>query len=299
MATAQPGIFALGSRYHHHIELRVGQDASDADVRDAISALFAPPAVPGESNMVVGFSAALWSRLHPAASPAQLRPFPGVVGADGRGVPVKQHDAWIWVHGGGADIVFDVARRAASALEPVAEVVDEQPGFIFRESRDLTGFEDGTENPPIDEAPEVALVPSDRPGAGGSYALVMRWHHDLAAFEALSSEEQQAVFGRTKDGSLQIDERPETSHISRVVIDEGAGELEIFRRSSTFGDVRRHGLFFVAFSADPSRFEKMLGRMYGDDGVRDRLTDFSRPEGGAYYFVPSLDDLRVVQRRGK
>ena len=299
MTVAQSGIFALGSRYHHHLEFRVKPQASDAEIRDAIADLFAPAAVPGESNLVVGFSAALWGRLQPVASPARLRPFPGITGREGRGVPVKQHDAWVWVHGGGADVVFDVARRAAAALEPVTVVADEQPGFIFRESRDLTGFEDGTENPPIDEAPEVALIPPDQPGAGGSYALVMRWLHDLAAFDALSPEEQQAVFGRTKDRSLEIDGRPDTSHISRVVIEEGGEELEIFRRSSTFGDVRRHGLFFVAFSADPDRFEKMLGRMYGDDGTCDRLIDFSRPEGGAYYFVPSVDDLRVVQRSGK
>ena len=299
MAIAQPGIFALGSRYHHHIEFRVRPEASDAEIRGAIVDLFAPAAVPGESNLVAGFASALWTRLHPVVSPAKLRPFPGISGADGRGVPAKQHDVWVWVHGGGADVVFDLARRAASALLPVAAVADEQPGFIFRQSRDLTGFEDGTENPPIDEAPEVALVPHGQAGAGGSYAIVMRWFHDLAAFDALSPEEQQAVFGRTKDGSLEIDERPATSHISRVVIDEGGGELEIFRRSSTFGDVRRHGLFFVAFSADPDRFERMLGRMYGDDGITDRLTDFSRPEGGAYYFVPSLEDLRGVQRSGK
>ncbi len=29
----------------------------------------------------------------------------------------------------------------------------------------------------------------------------------------------------------------------------------------------------------------------GDDGIRDRLTDFSRPVTGAFYFAPSLDAL--------
>jgi putative iron-dependent peroxidase len=299
MPTAQPGIFALGSKYHHHLELRLREGAADDEIRDGIEALYAPPAIPGESNMVVGFGDSLWRRIARGEPPRHLRPFPGIQGGGMTRVPVRQHDVWLWVHGGGADIVFDIARRAAAALDPFAEVADEQPGFIFRESRDLTGFEDGTENPPIDEAPGVVLVPPDEPGAGGSFVIVMRWFHDLTAFDALTAEEQQAVFGRTKDASLEVEDRPPTSHISRVVIDEGDGELEIFRRSSTFGNVREHGLFFVGFSTDPTRFEKMLGRMYGSDGIRDRLTDFSRPAGGAYYFVPSLEDLREVQRSGK
>nr|MBP9054271.1 Dyp-type peroxidase [Ilumatobacteraceae bacterium] len=52
------------------------------------------------------------------------------------------------------------------------------------------------------------------------------------------------------------------------------------------------GLHFVAFSAHPERFTKMLRRMFGaDDGVRDRLTEFSVPVTGAYWFVPSLEAL--------
>jgi putative iron-dependent peroxidase len=55
------------------------------------------------------------------------------------------------------------------------------------------------------------------------------------------------------------------------------------------------GLYFLAFSVEQRRFRVMLERMFGlADGMRDRLTDFSRPNSGAYYFAPSmgaLDDL--------
>jgi porphyrinogen peroxidase len=59
----------------------------------------------------------------------------------------------------------------------------------------------------------------------------------------------------------------------------------IYRRSVPFGTVAEHGLYFVAFSADRSRFDRMLGGMFGtdDDGQHDRLTDFSRPVSGAYH----------------
>ena len=36
----------------------------------------------------------------------------------------------------------------------------------------------------------------------------------------------------------------------------------------------------------------MLRRMFGaDDGVRDRLTEFTTPVTGALYFAPSVEDL--------
>jgi putative iron-dependent peroxidase len=77
------------------------------------------------------------------------------------------------------------------------------------------------------------------------------------------------------------------------VIEEDGEELEIYRRSTPYGTVAEHGLYFVAFSADPSRFDKMLARMFGTsgDGIHDHLTDFSSPVSGSYYFAPSLESL--------
>ncbi len=135
-------------------------------------------------------------------------------------------------------------------------------------------------------------------GAGGSYAMTMRWVHDLEAFDRLSPVDQERVFGRTKPASVELDEaaKPPTAHIARVSIEEGGEELHIYRRSVPYGTVREHGLFFVAFSADPSRFDKMLARMFGTspDAVRDRLTDFSHPVSGSYYFAPSLQALERI-----
>jgi len=57
--------------------------------------------------------------------------------------------------------------------------------------------------------------------------------------------------------------------------------------------VEEHGLYFLAFSADPARYDRMLARMFGvsGDGLQDRLTKFSRAVSGAYYFAPSLQSL--------
>ena len=133
-----------------------------------------------------------------------------------------------------------------------------------------------------------------RQGAGCAFAITQRWVHDLEAFNALPVAQQEAVVGRTKPDSVQLDDdvRPPTSHVTRMVIEEDGEELAIYRRSVPYGTVGEHGLHFVAFSAQPDRFTKMLRRMFGaDDGVRDRLTEFSVPVTGAYWFVPSLEAL--------
>jgi putative iron-dependent peroxidase len=77
-----------------------------------------------------------------------------------------------------------------------------------------------------------------------------------------------------------------------VVLDDAGEELEVFRRSSAYGGVLEHGLVFVAFSADQQRLSRMLDRMLGvDDGIRDRLTEFSHAVASAWYFAPPLDAL--------
>lgn len=296
MDAAQAGIFAQGTRAHHHLEFAVRADATDAALRPALRALREPAVTVGGANIVVGFGPALWRRLAPADAPDALADFAPIAGADGRGAPATQHDIWVWIHGSGTDLVLDTARAVEHCLRPVAGLALEQPGFVYRDSRDLTGFIDGTENPPVEEAPVVALV-DDGPGALGAFAMTMRWVHDLEAFSRLAVDEQEGVIGRTKDSSVELDDdvKPPTAHIARVVVEEDGEELEIYRRSVPYGTVAEHGLYFVAFSADPRRFSVMLARMFGTaDGVHDRLTEFSRPTSGSFWFAPSLEALERV-----
>ena len=172
------------------------------------------------------------------------------------------------------------------------------PAAPYHDGRDITGFVDGTANPPIRRAADVAIVPPGQPGAGGAFVLAMRWVHELEAFHRLPVEEQELVIGRTKADSIELtgDSTSPTAHISRVQVDVDGEELKIFRRSVPYGTVQEHGLYFVAFSADPSRFELMLSRMYGTsgDGLHDRLTDFSHPVSGGIYFAPSLNALNEL-----
>lgn len=289
MATPQPAIFAKGTRSHRHLEFDIRPGTPAQQVLAALQPLRQPSASAGGANIVVGFSPALWRSLSSVSAPDALIEFPVIPGC-----PATQHDVWVWCHGGGQDELIDVAVTVQRLLSPVASVAHEVQGFVYRDSRDLIGFEDGTENPGVEEAFEVAVV-AEGPGAGGSFAMTQRWVHDLDAFAALDVVEQEAIVGRTKVDSIELpdDVQLPNSHVSRMVVDGDDGdELQIHRTSVPYGTSTELGLHFVAFSADPSRFTIMLERMFGvGDGVHDRLVEFSTPVTGAYWWVPSLESL--------
>lgn len=226
-----------------------------------------------------------------------------MVGVDGFAMPATQQDAWVWVAGAAPDLVFDVATDVVSALAPVATPASEVTGWSYRHSRDLTGFEDGTENPSLAKAPGVALVPDGAPGQGSSVVLVQQWVHHAERWNALAVAEQELVMGRTKADSVELDDDvlPEDSHVSRTVIeDEDGQELEIFRRNVPYGSVGEHGTMFVGLSADPRPMHRMLERMAGvEDGIRDALTRYSTPLTGAYYVVPALEALAAFVSPGE
>jgi porphyrinogen peroxidase len=294
MYVAQSGIFALGTGSHSYLEFDLHGDP--LILVQAMANLEEPRMTTGGVNLVVGFRPSLWARVAPEEMPAGVTDFEQEVrGVDGYTMPATQHDLWLWVAGHAYHKVFDVAREAIATLAPVAHLAAEVAGWTYKESRDLTGFIDGTENPPLSEAPEVALVPDGSPGAGGSVVLVQQWMHDAAAFEALSLEEQEKVIGRTKETSTELAEevRGVESHVSRTVIDVNGIEQHIFRRNTPFGTATSHGTMFIGFSCDQQRLARMLARMAGaEDGIRDALTRYTTAVSGAYYFVPSVEALR-------
>ena len=239
MATPQPGIFAFGTRSHYYLEYDIDPTADPDDVLASLRSLREPPVTAGGANIVIGMGRDVWGRLDPDNPLASIPRFETINGAGGRVAPATQHDVWLWIHGTHEDIVTDIARAATVALAPAAGLAHEQHAFVYHDSRDMFGFIDGTENPPVWEAHLAALVPGGEPGEGGSFVLTMKWVHDMGAFHALPEEEQEAIIGRTKQDSVELEDdvRPATAHISRTVIEEDGEELEIYRRSVPYGTV--------------------------------------------------------------
>ena len=295
MRVVQSGIFALGTGSHSYMEFDLLAGAEPLALVQAIANLREPSTTTGGVNLVAGFRPSLWRQVAPQDIAEDVSDFDQPVrGVDGYSMPATQHDLFLWAAGHAYDKVFDVTREAVKALASVATIVSEVAGWTYKENRDLTGFIDGTENPSLLEAPEVALIPPQSPGAGGSIVLIQKWLHDAAAFEALPVAAQEKVIGRTKDTSVELDEevRGPSSHVSRNVIVEDGEEQHIFRRNTPFGNATEHGTMFIGFSRDQHRLVRMLSRMAGaEDGIRDALTLYTTAVSGSYYFVPSVESL--------
>lgn len=299
MATAQFGIFAIGTSAQCHLEFRKRDGVADTDFVRAIADVDEPHSTVGGVNIVSGVRPSIWATVAQEQLPPGATDFAAaMVGPDGFTMPATQRDGWLWVSGAAPDLVFDVAAAIIDVLRPVAELALEVTGWSYRHTRDLTGFEDGTENPPLDEAGDVATVAAGRPGAGSSIVLLQKWVHDTATWSALPETAQEKVIGRTKPASIELDgdTQPPDSHVSRTVItDEDGKELHIFRRNVPYGTVSDHGTHFVGFSCDQTRLHRMLEQMAGiGDGVRDALTRYTTPLSGSYYVVPSIEALRAL-----
>ena len=182
MVTPQHGIFALGTRSHDHLQLDVADGVDGGALLRALGAVRDLATTIAGVNIVVGLGADLCRAILPEHLPADLERFTPIVGTAGDPpvtMPADQHDLWIWLHAGSPDAIFDLARSATRALDGLARVASEQPSFTYLASRDMTGFEDGTENPPLDDARVVATIADGEPGEGGSVVLLQRWVHDL------------------------------------------------------------------------------------------------------------------------
>ncbi len=240
----------------------------------------------------------LWDVVSPGARPRGFRTFPAME-AGGRRAPATGGDLLVHALSRRADLCFELAMQVRKELGDAVEVAGEVHGFRYLDSRDLTGFIDGTENPKGRKRAAVALVGDEDPKfAGGSFVFTQRYVHDLAKWQGLAVGDQEKVIGRRKRDSAELSARakPPTAHIARVVIEEAGEELEIVRHSFPYGTTSELGLFFLAYTRDLAIPEKMLRRMMGTsgDGSHDRLMEFSRAVTGATFFAPSLRVLRSL-----
>jgi putative iron-dependent peroxidase len=292
MSTPQGGIFALGTSSHAYLEFDALARQRGRGLVDAISSLREPWTTMGGVNLVAGFRPELWREVAPDDAPPDVEGFnEDVVGVDGFVMPATQHDAVLWLSGSAYDVIFDTARAVIASLRDRASVAEETSSWSYRYDLDLTGFIDGTKNPTLIDAPEVALIPEGSPGAGGTILLLQKWEHDARAWESLSVGEQERVMGRTKLDSVEFEDLSDESHVGSTD-QERFGE--IFRRNMPYGTVTDHGTMFVGFARAQRRLSAMLESMAGlTTGTRDALTRFTHPLTGAYYFVPSTGSVRA------
>ncbi len=291
----QTGILSTPEPYHIHIEYRYGDDLDRAYLTGIIQSELESATIRNR-KVLFGFSDKLWNALSQQPIPGDYRPF-SQIKASQTTVPSTQGDLWVWYQGVSHSWNLDSALVLDSCLRKSGAVrIHEIHGYTRHENRDYTGFIDGTENPVDDAALDAALIPD---GQGGSFALTQTWEHNLNAFNSLSVPAQEKVIGRTKSDSVELDEEsmPDDSHVSRTDATVDGVKQKIVRRSVPYGDLDTRGLHFVAFACHLDRIQVQLERMYGvsGDGLHDRLTEFSTPVSGSYWYVPGIGALRSLK----
>lgn len=249
------------------------------------------------SATVVGLGASLVREL--GAQVPGLKAFTGIDGARIK-LPATPTDLLLWLRGTDRGELLIRSRHLETLLAPAFDVTDITDAFNHNQGRDLTGYEDGTENPQGDEAWSVALLPPEAGElAGSSFAAVQRWHHHMSRFEAMPRQQQDHTIGRERDSNEEIDDAPASAHVKRTAQESFDPEAFVLRRSMPWAQANEGGLVFAAFGRSFDAFEAQLRRMSGaEDGITDALFSFSEPETGAYFWCPpvrdGLIDLRAL-----
>ena len=251
----------------------------------------------GYLSCVMGFGSAAWDQLFKSARPAGLHVF-REFHAGSRHAISTPGDILFHIRAARMDLCFELATQFMARLSGAVSPVDEVHGFQYFDDRDLIGFVDGTENPTNEAAADATLIGDEDPGfAGGSYVIVQKYVHDMPAWNALTTEAQERIIGRTKLSDIELaeDVKPTSAHNALTVLVENGKEVKILRDNMPFGDVARgeFGTYFIGYARSPRPIEQMLENMFvgRPPGNYDRLLDFSHALTGNLFFVPSLDLL--------
>jgi putative iron-dependent peroxidase len=294
----QPGILEGVPAVARYVNFVIPEKGTDVQaIKDAFQRL--SPLANG-SDVVLGIGPSLVAAL--GAQVPGLHEFPDFSGPDAK-VPSTPGTLWCWVRGDDLGDLLHQTRKVQRALAPafaVRHVVD-----AFRHSwsgthgRDLTGYEDGTENPEGEKAEEAAFARGMGPGLdGSSFVAVQQWVHDLDAFEALGGDEANHHFGRDRVTNEELEDAPEWAHVKRTAQESFEPEAFMLRRSMPWMASMQAGLMFVAFGKSLAAFEAQMRRMAGlDDGIVDAMFRISKPVNGAYFWCPPMRDGQLDLRQ--
>ncbi len=256
--------------------------------------------IEGNLSCVMGIGSDAWDRLFGQKRPAELHPFREIK-AGPRHAVATPGDLIFHIRAKRMDLCFELATQIMAQLGEAVSPVDEVHGFRYFDDRDLIGFVDGTENPAGQAAIDAAYVGAeDAAFAGGSYVIVQKYLHDVAGWNALSTEAQERIIGRTKLADIELDDaiKPTSAHNALTTIVEDGKEIKILRDNMPFGRVadNEFGTYFIGYARSPRTIEQMLENMFigRPPGNYDRLLDFSVAKTGSLFFVPSVTFLDNV-----
>lgn len=249
---------------------------------------------------ITGFGSDAWDKLFGSPRPAELHPFREIRSGSRHAVSTPG-DILFHIRAKNPDLCFELATHIMDRIRDVVSVADEVQGFRYFDDRDVLGFVDGTENPRGAAVSAAAIVGDEDPAfAGGSYVIVQKYIHDMKGWNALPVETQELIIGRRKLSDIELTdaEKPPYAHNALASIEENGQQLQILRDNMPFGRPGHgeFGTYFIGYCRTPRVTEKMLENMFigQPPGTYDRLLDFSRPDTGCLFFVPTATFLDNV-----
>src|ERR1700753_1339040 len=253
--------------------------------------------IEGNLSCVMGIGSEAWDRLFGRPRPAELHPFREIKSGPRHAVATPG-DLMFHIRAKRMDLCFELASQIMVQLGDAVTPADEVHGFRYFDERDLLGFVDGTENPTAQAATDAAYIGAeDAAFAGGSYVIVQKYLHDMAGWNALSTETQERIRGRAKLSDIELDDatKPSYAHNALAKVEVDGKEIKIIRDNMPFGRVaeKEFGTYFIGYARSPRTIEQMLENMFVGQppGNYDRLLDFSVAKTGNLFFVPSATFL--------
>jgi putative iron-dependent peroxidase len=250
-------------------------------------------------SIVAAIGSSYWSLIVGDSKPTELTSFPSFERGEGV-APNTPVDLLFHIRSERKDINFQLAQILTNRLGDSVELIEEVEGFKYLDSRDLTGFVDGTENPQGDDRVEVAVVgDEDKAFRGGSYIHLQRYVHNMTYWNKQPVKHQEDTIGRTKKDNVEYasSDKALTSHTKRTSLkDDQGNSIEILRHSMPYGDTQQCGLMFASYCRTPKNFTLMLKSMIEGDGQghTDHLLKYTRAMTGQAFFAPAPEFLTTL-----
>ncbi|MBC3880781.1 Dyp-type peroxidase [Undibacterium sp. LX40W] len=290
MAHYQVGILAGIPAHAEYLFFQLQQETAAQEIKSALEKI--KHLVDGDM-LVLGLGHDLCQQLHlhvPALKHFSIEATTGT--SETQSALNKNADLWCWLRSDERGELVECQRQLESLLEPYFTLHDQVSAFRYQGGRDLTGYEDGTENPVGEDALATAFVNDpNSPLHGSSFVAVQQWQHQMQHFHALARAQQDNIIGRRKSDNEELEDAPESAHVKRTAQESFAPEAFVLRRSMPWAQQSKAGLLFTAFATSFDAFEAQYRRMLGnEDGIVDAIFSISQPINTHYFWCPALQN---------
>ncbi|APC96498.1 Dyp-type peroxidase [Francisella frigiditurris] len=211
------------------------------------------------------------------------------------------YDLVLWIKEEDKGVIFHHAFNIRKALLEFFDFKKAVSAYSYHRKFDLSGFEDGIENPKGDEVVPVAII-NEGLLEGSSFWVLQQWQHDFNWLMNASQSEKEGCIGRSMDDSHQLSNLKDYAHISRSAKENFSPEANLLRKSMPWSDGSLNGGFmFSCFASSFRSFNLQMGRMLGDgDGIIDGVFKFSKILNTSYLWCPPFKkgklDISLFQK---